>query len=247
MITGAMVMPWMFSCRRFVAPTFLQHLRGPFGSRVAEPLEAGKYIGIYWINEGRVEDHEQWALGSNYRLHAEGPRQLPRRRGRSARGAAAHLHLVQRPPRLDLPRRRACRATCTRWCSRYKGLVVQVIDAVRGPRRARCAGSARHLPAVGRAWREQRLPRASRHGRCPATSSRTCASSTASTASCTVLHFLDDRSPRVLGRPLRRRGVDHRSGRRGPARHAGRVHPDEPRHRRLHRPVVLDRSDRTEA
>lgn len=72
MITGAMVMPWMFSCRRFVAPKSVQHLRGPVGSRVAEPLEAGKYIGIYWINEGRIEDHEQWSLGANRRLHAEG-------------------------------------------------------------------------------------------------------------------------------------------------------------------------------
>lgn len=72
MITGAMVMPWMFSCRRWVAPTRIQHLRGPAGSRVAVPLDAGKYIGLYWINAGRLEDHEQWALGANYRLHAEG-------------------------------------------------------------------------------------------------------------------------------------------------------------------------------
>ncbi len=72
MITGAMVMPWMFSCRRWVAPTWLQHLRGPKDSRVARPLEAGKYIGIYWINEGRIDDHQQWALGANYRLHEEG-------------------------------------------------------------------------------------------------------------------------------------------------------------------------------
>jgi hypothetical protein len=72
MITGAMVMPWMFSCRRFVAPTFLQPLRYPATSRVVDPLEKGKYIGIYWINEGRLDDHEQWALGANYRLHAEG-------------------------------------------------------------------------------------------------------------------------------------------------------------------------------
>ena len=72
MITGAMVMPWMFSCRRFVAPRSIQHLRTPMGSRVAEPLEAGKYIGLYWINEGRIEDHEQWSLGANRRLHAEG-------------------------------------------------------------------------------------------------------------------------------------------------------------------------------
>ena len=67
-----MAMPWLFSCRRFVAPTWLQHLRGPQDSRVAVPLEAGKYIAIYWINEGRLDDHEQWSLGANYRLHAEG-------------------------------------------------------------------------------------------------------------------------------------------------------------------------------
>lgn len=72
MITGAMVMPWMFSCRRFVSPRSIQHLRGPVGSRVAEPLEAGKYIGLYWINEGRIEDHQQWSLAANRRLHAEG-------------------------------------------------------------------------------------------------------------------------------------------------------------------------------
>lgn len=72
MITGAMSMPWMFSCRRFVAPRFLQHLRGPVGSDIAVPLEAGKYISLYWVNAGRLDDHEQWSLGANYRLHAEG-------------------------------------------------------------------------------------------------------------------------------------------------------------------------------
>ena len=72
MITGAMVMPWMFSCRRYVAPRSIQHLRGPEGSRVAVPLEAGKYIGLYWVNEGRIEDHQEWSLGANYRLLAEG-------------------------------------------------------------------------------------------------------------------------------------------------------------------------------
>ena len=72
MITGAMVMPWMFSCRRFVAPRWLQHLRAPADSRIAVPLEAGKYIGLYWMNQGRIDDHLQWSLGANYRLHAEG-------------------------------------------------------------------------------------------------------------------------------------------------------------------------------
>lgn len=129
MITGAMVMPWMFSCRRFVAPRRLQHLRGPQGSRVAEPLEAGKYIGIYWINEGRLEDHEQWALGANYRLHAEG-------RG-SYRGAGVdpleerrhiftsfsdHLGSTYRDDRV--PR------DVHTLVQPYEGLVVQVIDAI---------------------------------------------------------------------------------------------------------------------
>jgi hypothetical protein len=71
-ITGCMVMPWMFSGRRYVAPRWLQHLRGPAGSRVADPLELGKYITIYWITTGRLDDHEQWSMGANVRLHAEG-------------------------------------------------------------------------------------------------------------------------------------------------------------------------------
>ena len=72
MITGAMSMPWMFSGRRFVAPRSIQHLRGPADSDVAVPLEAGKYIALYWVNEGRLDDHQEWSLGTNYRLHAEG-------------------------------------------------------------------------------------------------------------------------------------------------------------------------------
>jgi hypothetical protein len=72
MITGAMSMPWMFSCRRWVAPRSIQHLRGPADTTVAVPLDAGKYIGVYWVNGGRIEDHTAWSLGANHRLHAEG-------------------------------------------------------------------------------------------------------------------------------------------------------------------------------
>ena len=72
MITGAMSMPWMFACRRFVAPLALQALRYPATSRVVQPLSNGKYIGLYWVNGGRLDDHEQWSLGTNYRLHADG-------------------------------------------------------------------------------------------------------------------------------------------------------------------------------
>lgn len=128
MITGAMVMPWMFSCRRFVAPVFLQHLRGPAGSRVAEPLEAGKYIGLYWINEGRLADHEQWSLGANYRLHAEGrgsyrgPGADPLEERRHVMTSFSdYLGAIYRDP--AVPR------DVHTLVQPYQGLVVQIIDA----------------------------------------------------------------------------------------------------------------------
>ena len=128
MITGAMVMPWMFSCRRFVSPTFLQHLRGPQGSRVAQPLEAGKYIGIYWINEGRLEDHEQWALGSNYRLHAEG-RGSYRGAGHDPLEERRHVFTSFSDYLGPVYRNDAVPRDVHTLVQPYQGLVVQVVDA----------------------------------------------------------------------------------------------------------------------
>ena len=148
MITGAMVMPWMFSCRRFVAPRSIQHLRGPIGSRVAEPLEAGKYIGIYWINEGRIEDHEQWSLGANRRLHAEGRGSY---RGHDQNPLEERRHIftsfsdfLGANYRDDgVPR------VAHTLVQPYKGLVVQVIDAVEGNRDALDVWLANeYLPSV---------------------------------------------------------------------------------------------------
>ncbi len=131
MITGAMSMPWMFSCRRFVAPTWLQPLRSPEGSRVAVPLDAGKYIALYWVNEGRIEDHQEWSLGTNYRLHAE---------GRGSYRGVGHDPLEERRHVFtsfsdylgptyrddDVPR------DVHTLVQPYQGLVVQVIDATAG-------------------------------------------------------------------------------------------------------------------
>src|SRR5205823_9031401 len=55
--SGAMAMPWMFAGRRWVAPKDLQALRYPADSPIADPLDTGKYISLYWITEGRYEDH----------------------------------------------------------------------------------------------------------------------------------------------------------------------------------------------
>src|SRR6516165_7869611 len=48
---GAMAMPWMFAGRRWVAPRDLQRLRYPADSAIAQPLNSGCYLSIYWITE----------------------------------------------------------------------------------------------------------------------------------------------------------------------------------------------------
>jgi len=69
---GAMAMPWMFSGRRWVAPKPLQALRYPETSIIAQPLDAGKYISVYWVTEGRYDEHMAWTVATNKRLRADG-------------------------------------------------------------------------------------------------------------------------------------------------------------------------------
>lgn len=69
--SGAMAMPWMFAGRRWVAPTWLQSLRYPSDFAVAQPVEAGKYITLYWLTEGRYDDHMAWTVATNKRLKAD--------------------------------------------------------------------------------------------------------------------------------------------------------------------------------
>src|SRR5436305_11180180 len=54
---GAMAFPWMWAGRRYVAPVPYQRVRYPADSAIAQPIEAGKYISIYWITEGQYENH----------------------------------------------------------------------------------------------------------------------------------------------------------------------------------------------
>lgn len=134
MITGAMAMPWMFSCRRFVAPRWLQRCRGPRGSRIAVPLEAGKYIGLYWVNEGRLEDHLEWSLGANYRLHAEG-RGSYRGQGHDPSEERRHIftafcdYLGATYRDQNVPR------DVHTLAQPYRGLVVELVDATGEERR----------------------------------------------------------------------------------------------------------------
>jgi hypothetical protein len=69
---GAMHMPWMFAGRRWTATYELQQMRRAGKGRLLEPIEAGSYLGTYWIVDGRVDDYIDWTFAANDRLTQEG-------------------------------------------------------------------------------------------------------------------------------------------------------------------------------
>ena len=58
---GCMIGPWLFAGRRWVAPRALKDLRFPATSPVAEPVDAGSYLSIYWIHKDHEDEHGAWA------------------------------------------------------------------------------------------------------------------------------------------------------------------------------------------
>jgi len=64
---GCLIGPWLMAGRRFVATRALKDLRFPAESSVAVPLDAGSYLAVYWVHEGRHDDHFAWA---NEQVHA---------------------------------------------------------------------------------------------------------------------------------------------------------------------------------
>jgi hypothetical protein len=69
---GCMVGPWLFAGRRWVATRGLKDLR--FGSDVDRfgGADRGSYVAVYWILDGRHDDHVDWALRQVHWLHANG-------------------------------------------------------------------------------------------------------------------------------------------------------------------------------
>ena len=69
---GCLMGPWLFAGRRFVATRALKALR--FGTDVdrfgGAPL--GSYLAVYWIADGRHDEHVDWALRQVHWLHANG-------------------------------------------------------------------------------------------------------------------------------------------------------------------------------
>lgn len=69
---GCMVGPWLFAGRRWVATRDLKDLRFPADSPVAVPVDAGAYLAIYWVHEGRHDEHFAWSIDQVVGLYKSG-------------------------------------------------------------------------------------------------------------------------------------------------------------------------------
>lgn len=79
---GCLVGPWLFAGGRWVAPRALKALRYPRQSAIAAPdASAGSYLAVYWIHEGRLDEHREWAGAQVRWLYGKG------------RGFAARRHV----------------------------------------------------------------------------------------------------------------------------------------------------------
>jgi hypothetical protein len=78
---GCMIGPGWFAGARWVAPRALKDLRFPEKSPFADPVDAGSYLSIYWVDRDHVEAAFDWAgkqvvwlyqngRGFNERTHA---------------------------------------------------------------------------------------------------------------------------------------------------------------------------------
>lgn len=68
---GCMVGPWLFAGSRWVAPRELKNLRISDGrGEVANPVDMGSYVAIYWVHAGRDAEHWAWAGEQVHWLYA---------------------------------------------------------------------------------------------------------------------------------------------------------------------------------
>jgi hypothetical protein len=69
---GCMIGPGMLSGKRWVAPRRLKDLRFPTTSPFAEPVDAGSYLAIYWVNAGQELEWGDWASSQVWWLYENG-------------------------------------------------------------------------------------------------------------------------------------------------------------------------------
>ena len=70
---GCMIGPWLFAGSRWVATRELKNLRISDGrGEVANPVDAGSYVAIYWVLAGHEEAHWKWAGEQVHWLYSNG-------------------------------------------------------------------------------------------------------------------------------------------------------------------------------
>ena len=68
-----MVGPWLFAGSRWVATRELKDLRISDGrGEVANPVDAGSYVAIYWVHAGKDAEHWKWAGEQVHWLYSNG-------------------------------------------------------------------------------------------------------------------------------------------------------------------------------
>lgn len=70
-IAGCLIGPYNFAGSRWVATREMKDLRWG-GTDVADPIDAGSYVAIYWIEQGHHQDWDAWALEQVRRLYTNG-------------------------------------------------------------------------------------------------------------------------------------------------------------------------------
>lgn len=69
---GCMVGPSLFAGSRWVATRELKDLRFPAESPFVEPVDAGSYLSVYWVEAEHEDEHFAWARKQVYRLYRSG-------------------------------------------------------------------------------------------------------------------------------------------------------------------------------
>jgi hypothetical protein len=69
---GCLVGPWLFAGRRWVATRALKDLRFGDEADLFGEVGRGSYLAVYWVIEGKHDEHVRWALDQVRWLHANG-------------------------------------------------------------------------------------------------------------------------------------------------------------------------------
>jgi hypothetical protein len=69
---GCMIGPWLFAGSRWVATRPYKDLRFPADSPVAQPVDAGSYVAVYWVHKGHEAEHFAWSTQQVFDLYANG-------------------------------------------------------------------------------------------------------------------------------------------------------------------------------